>query len=150
MISPNPGRSVTLVPIMQSIGLDISPVREIKEPNTFLTDLTPVGGPLTSRFKTPSARTLEREDLVQGTGLKYLNSNRMNKETVSDYISTSRLMLRKNLTNEARKKDLNEVRNKYDHEVQDLKKAELNFEDDFQRFITMKADMENLNQLGSE
>ena len=30
-------------------------------------------------------------------------------------------MLRKNLTNEARKKDLREVRTKYEQEVEDLK-----------------------------
>lgn len=59
-------------------------------------------------------------------------------------------MLRRNLTNEARKKDLSKVRTNYDKEVKNLRRAEEEFDEDYQRFITMKADMESLNQLGLE
>lgn len=45
----------------------------------------------------------------------------MEKETIKDYINTTRHMLRKNLTNEARKRDLSEVSATYDHEVTKLK-----------------------------
>lgn len=93
----------------------------------------------------------EQDDLIPPqNGLKYLQSGNMSKETVSDYINTSRVMLRRNLTNEARKKDLTKVRDNYEKEVQNLKKAEQDFDEDYQRFITMKADMDSLNQLGSE
>lgn len=108
------------MPIMESIGAQISPARGGRnEGNTFLTDLTPVA-PRTSRFKTPSARMSvnEEDELIpKGNGLKYLQSNQMTKETVADYINTSRVMLRRNLTNEARKKDLSKVRENYDKEV---------------------------------
>ena len=77
--------------------------------------------------------------------LKYLQSGKMNSETVADFISTSRVMLRRNLTNEARKKDLTNVKQNYENEVAALKKAEQAFEEDYQRFITMKADMDSLN-----
>lgn len=98
-----------------------------------------------------SIRSEELEDdLIPSNGLKYLQSGKMEKETVMDYISTSRLMLRRNLTNEARKKDLTNVKANYQKEVEALKKAETDFEEDYQRFITMKADMDSLNQLGSE
>jgi len=40
----------------------------------------------------------------------------MEKETIKDYINTTRHMLRKNLTNEARKRDLSEVSATYDVE----------------------------------
>lgn len=40
----------------------------------------------------------------------------MEKETIKDYINTSRHMLRKNLTNEARKRDLSEVSATYEIE----------------------------------
>jgi len=150
MPSRNVGQSVTLVPIMESIGSAISPVHKSKELSAFLTDLTPTVEPRTSRFKTPSVRQMQAEELLDDNRLKYLNSSKMNKETVHDFINTSRLMLRKNLKTESRKKDLIQVRKKYELEVEALKKAELDFEDEFQKFITMKADMENLNQVGSE
>ena len=142
------------MPIMESIGAQISPAREGRNEGnaTFLTDLTPVA-PRTRGFKTPSARmTVDEEDelIPKGNGLKYLQSGQMSKETVADYINTSRVMLRRNLTNEARKKDLTKVRENYEKEVQSLKKAEQDFDEDYQRFITMKADMDSLNQLGSE
>ena len=53
-------------------------------------------------------------------------------------------MLRKNLTNEARKRDLSSVSDKYETEVKNLKEAQESFEEDYQRFITMKADMESM------
>lgn len=55
----------------------------------------------------------------------------MEKETIKDYINTTRTMLRKNLTNEARKRDLSEVSDKYETEVTSLKKAQEDFEEDY-------------------
>ena len=84
-----------------------------------MTDLTPMA-PRTRGFKTPSARLhVDEEDelIPKGNGLKYLQSGQMSKETVADYINTSRVMLRRNLTNEARKKDLSKVRENYEKEV---------------------------------
>lgn len=123
---------------MESIGAAISPAKGAGDQiakGTFLTDLTPVA-PKTSRFKTPSARMSIRseeleDDLIPSNGLKYLQSGKMEKETVMDYISTSRLMLRKNLTNEARKKDLTNVKANYQKEVEALKEAETAFEEDY-------------------
>ena len=118
---------------MESIGAQISPVRASEDVNgksgTFLTDLTPMA-PKTQRFKTPSARDTIDDPLLTGNGLKYLQSGKMEKETIKDYISTTRLMLRKGLTNEARKRDLSQVTEKYKSEVKDLKKAQQAFEED--------------------
>ena len=58
-------------------------------------------------------------------------SGKMEKETIKDYINTTRTMLRKNLTNEARKRDLSEVSDKYETEVTSLKKAQEDFEEDY-------------------
>jgi hypothetical protein len=62
----------------------------------------------------------------------------------------SRNLLRKNLTNEARKLDLTQIKQKYDIEVKKFAEAKESFEEDHQRFITMKADMENMAQISRE
>ena len=90
------------------------------------------------------------DELVPSLNLKYLTSGKLEKETIKDYINTTRHMLRKNLTNEARKRDLSSVSDKYETEVKNLKEAQESFEEDYQRFITMKADMESMAQVGSE
>lgn len=91
------------------------------------------------------------DELMPSTlSLKYLQAGKMEKETIKDYINTTRNMLRKNLTNEARKRDLSEVSDNYENEVKRLKDAEEYFEEDYQRFITMKADIESHAQVGSE
>ena len=59
-------------------------------------------------------------------------------------------MLRKNLTNEARKRDLSNVSAKYEKEADSLKTAKADFDEDYQRFLTMKADMDGLDQIGTE
>ena len=59
----------------------------------------------------------EESLLTQRDSQKYLNTGKMEKETIKDYIGVSRVMLRKNLTNEARKRDLSEVSDKYSKEV---------------------------------
>ena len=79
-----------------------------------------------------------------------MNAGKMEKETIKDYIGTTRHMLRKNLTNEARKRDLSEVSAKYEKEVKILEEAKEAFQEDHQRFITMKADLEAMTQVGSE
>ena len=77
--------------------------------------------PDSSRFKTPIARMPDREEdellLPQRDETKYLNTSKIEKETIKDYIGVARVMLRKNLTNEARKRDLSEVSEKYKKEV---------------------------------
>ena len=55
--------------------------------------------------------------LPQRDETKYLNTSKIEKETIKDYIGVARVMLRKNLTNEARKRDLSEVSEKYKKEV---------------------------------
>ena len=78
---------MTLVPIMESIGAQISPLRDPNYQtggNIFLTDLTPVAA--RNRFKTPSARTIDPDDLGSGVNLKYLHSGKMDKESIKDYI----------------------------------------------------------------
>ena len=59
--------------------------------------------------------------LPSRNNFKYLQSGKLEKETIKDYIATSRMMLRKNLTNEARKKDLVTVTKAYDTEIKKLK-----------------------------
>ncbi len=59
-------------------------------------------------------------------------------------------MLRKNLTNEARKRDLSNVSLKYEKEAESLKTAKVDFDEDYQRFLTMKADMDGMDQIGTE
>ena len=61
--------------------------------------------------------------------LKYLTAGKLEKETIKDYINTTRVMLRKNLTNEARKRDLSEVSDKLTSEVKQLKDKKENFEE---------------------
>ena len=151
----NVGKSATLMPIMQSIGAQISPLRSPRETGegaTFLTDLSPVA-PSASRYKTPrpiARNTIDEALVTNSTGIKYLQSGKMEKETVQSYIGTSRVMLRKNLTNEARKRDLSNVSAKYESEVSKFKSAKQNFDEDFQRFVTMKADMEAIGQVSQE
>ena len=74
---------------------------------------------------------MEDGPLIPHTGLKYLQSGKMEKETVKDYISTTRVMLRKNLTHEARKRDLSNVSAKYLKESEDLKNAVAVFDEDY-------------------
>ena len=99
---------------------------------------------------TPRARDTIDEPLMPTANLKYMNAGKMEKETIKDYIGTTRHMLRKNLTNEARKRDLSEVSAKYEKEVKTLEEAKEAFSEDHQRFITMKADLESMTQVGSE
>ena len=61
--------------------------------------------------------------------LKYLTAGKLEKETIKDYINTTRVMLRKNLTNEARKRDLSEVSDRLTSEVKQLKDKKENFEE---------------------
>ena len=61
--------------------------------------------------------------------LKYLTAGKLEKETIKDYINTTRVMLRKNLTNEARKRDLSEVSDRLASEVKQLKDKKENFEE---------------------
>ena len=76
--------------------------------------------------------------------MRYLHAGKLEKETVKDYINSTRQMLRQNLTNEARKRDLTQVKLKYEEETKKLAIAREAFEEDHQRFITMKADMESM------
>ena len=57
------------------------------------------------------------EPMPSTLSLKYLHAGKQEKETVKDYINTTRDMLRMNLTNEARKRDLSEVSDNYENEV---------------------------------
>ena len=131
---------------MASIGHQISPMRSSRQMNDQVLNLTPA--PESSRFKTPIARMPDREEdeplLPQRDETKYLNTSKIEKETIKDYIGVARVMLRKNLTNEARKRDLSEVSEKYKKEVKALNKAKEAFEEDHQRFITMKADLDSI------
>ena len=107
---------------MESIGAQISPVRGGQHSaETFNLTEMPVDTKRSGRFKTPTARDTISLDLMPSTSLKYLQSGKLEKETIKDYINTTRHMLRKNLTNEARKRDLSEVSGTYDYEVVKLK-----------------------------
>lgn len=65
------------------------------------------------------------------TSLKYLQSGKLEKETIKDYINTSRQLLRKNLTSEAKKKDLTELKLKYKAEVSNFADAKNKFQEDY-------------------
>ena len=91
---------------MQSIGQNILPIAG-GDQGYESTDIVPLNS--SSRFMTPRPRDTMSEQLVPTANLKYMNAGKMEKETIKDYIGTTRHMLRKNLTNEARKRDLSEV-----------------------------------------
>ena len=113
---------MTLVPIMESIGAQISPLRGSGQQSTETFNLTEMPATARSgRFQTPTARDTVSLDLMPSTSFKYLQSGKMEKETIKDYINSTRHMLRKNLTNEARKRDLSQVSATYDDEVKKLK-----------------------------
>lgn len=127
----NGGQSVTLVPIMESIGASISPAHGggHNSSETFNLTEAPTAA-RTSRFMTPTARdTVSLEDMPS-TSFKYLHAGKLEKETIKDYISSTRKMLRKNLTNEARKRDLSQVKITYNAEKEKLRKEIDAFDED--------------------
>ena len=54
------------------------------------------------------------------------------------------------LTREERKRDLSSVSDQYEKEKEKLEKAKEIFEEDLQRFQSMRADIDALNIVGSE
>ena len=98
-----------------------------------------------------ASRTPRDDELIpSSTHLRYLQVGKQEKETIKELVDSTRNMLRKNVTNEARKRDLSNVSEKYQTEVKNLQHAQEVFEEDYQRFITMKADMESATQVGTE
>ena len=89
-------------------------------------------------------------EMMPQTSRKYLNAGKLEKETIKDYINATRHMLRKNLTNEARKRDLSQVSATYETEKEKLRLEVDAFDEEHQGHITKKADMENMTQVGSE
>ena len=84
-----------------------------------------------SRFRTPRA---ERPDHITNNSLRYLQSGKIEKESIRDYINGSRKLLAMSLTHEERKRDLSQVSDQYETEKDKLERAKQVFEDDMQRF----------------
>ena len=107
---------------MESIGASISPAhgggRNSSE--TFNLTEAPTAA-RSSRFMTPTARDTVSLEMMPSTSFKYLHAGKLEKETIKDYISSTRKMLRKNLTNEARKRDLSQVSATYGAEKEKLR-----------------------------
>ena len=102
---------------MESIGAAISPLRGGGERSSDTFNLTEAPAAARSgRFQTPTARDTVTLEMIPQTSRKYLNAGKLEKETIKDYINATRHMLRKNLTNEARKRDLSQVSATYESE----------------------------------
>ena len=82
--------------------------------------------------------------------MRYLTTARQNKEGLKEYIASSRKLLMGNLTTNEKKNDLNKLQKMFEDERAKLLKAKEIFEDDLQRFQSMKGDMESLHMFGSE
>ena len=92
----------TLVPIAESIANAISPLKD--QDGQDLDNLA------VSRFRTPRAT---RPDHITNNSLRYLQSGKLEKESIRDYISGSRKLLQASLTREERKRDLSQVSDQY-------------------------------------
>ena len=77
--------------------------------------------------------------------LRYLQSGKLEKETIHDYISASRKYLHASIQREDRKRDLSKTSAKYEVEKKKLRQAKITFEDDMQRFESMKTEMEHMS-----
>ena len=82
--------------------------------------------------------------------MRYLQTGRLEKESIRDYINGSRRLLQVSLTHEERKRDLSQVSDQYAAEKEKLGRAKQIFEDDMQRFQSMRADIDSLYMVGSE
>ena len=86
-----------------------------------------------------------RKDHVTANQLRYLQSGKLEKETIHDYISASRKYLHASIQREDRKRDLSKTSAKYEAEKKKLRQAKITFEDDMQRFESMKTEMEHMS-----
>ena len=89
-------------------------------------------------------------DHITNNSLRYLQPGKGENEGVKDYINSSRKLLQMSLTREERKRDLSSVSDQYEKEKAKLEKAREIFEEDLQRFQSMRADIDALNIVGSE
>lgn len=93
-------------------------------------------------FKTPS-----RHELVTDDPLRYLNTYKnAKKEKPREFIGSVRKMLHTNLLNEDRERELEEIAERYEIEKEKLAMAREAFEEDLQRFRSMKGEMEQASQ----
>ena len=104
-------------------------------------------------FKSPTAASgfvTPMKDHITSNPLRYLNTGKLEKETVHDYINASRKYLHASIAREDRKRDLSKTSAKYEAEKAKLKKARITFEDDLQKFESMKTEMEHMSIVQSE
>lgn len=82
--------------------------------------------------------------------MRYLTSARINREDIHEYISSARQQLVGSLTRIEKHKEVENLTRLYNEEKDKLLKAKDVFEDDLQRFQSMKGDIESLHMIGNE
>ena len=127
---------------MEGIASQISPVRHSSVvDNDTRSEMLSLRD---SRYETP------QKDHVTANQLRYLQTGKLEKETIRDYITASRQYLQKSIAREDKKRDLSKTSAKYEAEKKKLKQAKISFEDDMQRYQSMKTEMEHMSLVQSE
>ena len=86
---------------------------------------------------------MRAHSLITDDPLRYLNTHKnQRKENVRDVITTTRKILHTNLLNEDRENELNTISDRYEAEKEKLEFAREAFEEDLQRFRSMKGELE--------
>ena len=92
------------------------------------------------RFKTP---VRERGELLTNDPLRYLNTvKNQKKETPREMVNGSRKILHTNILTEDRERELYDIAERYEDEKEKLELAREAFEEDLQRFRSMKGELE--------
>ena len=109
-----------------------------------LNKLSPIRGRLgknNDRFKTPiKDRTGE---LLTADPLRYLNTvKNQKKETPREIINGSRKILHTNILTEDRERELYDIAERFEMEKEKLEMTKDAFEEDLQRFRSMKGELE--------
>ena len=94
-----------------------------------------------NRFKTPMK---DREgELLTNDPLRYLNTvKNQKKETPRDYVVGCRKILHTNILTEDRERELFDIAERFEDEKEKLELAREAFEEDLQRFRSMKGELE--------
>ena len=93
---------------------------------------------------------MQLNDSAQKDKLRYLSADKRNKESIKDFIQSSRKLLLNSLITNDRRQQLDSIREKTDAKKRELSDLKAAFQEDLQRFQSIKSEMEAVSQLKNE